>query len=141
MFFAIATLLTAVFIWGLFGGLPSFLRTTTPVYLKPDSAPGVNVGARVERAGIDVGYVHNVEFANGGITIELRIFDDTPLHKSDVCVIHRLHRYDMASLHIEPSIGDPNASLVPLGDPPVMRCVIANGAWPELPGLYEEREN
>lgn len=140
IFCAIAALLALTLVWGFFGDLPSFLRNTTPVYLKPDTASGVEVGARVKRSGIDVGYVHNVELTiDGDVTIELRIFDNTALHDSDVCVIHRLHRYDTATLHIEPSMKS-DASFGPLEDPLVMRCVIANGPWPKLPGLFEQNE-
>ena len=139
--FAALACLAAALVYGVFGELPSFLRKTTSVYLKPDMAPGVEVGSDVYRSRIHIGYVHDIELTeHGDVTVELRIFAGRRLYQSDICVIHRLHRYDKATLHIEPS-GDPHASREPLGDPPVLRCMIANGPWPELPGLLEQTEN
>ena len=132
-------LLVSFVIW--FGDTPSFLKKTRQVVLHPKTASGIEVGVRVKRGGMDIGYVKDINLSiDGEITIELRIYEGMPLRKTDVCVIHRLHRYDTATLHIEMRAGPGNLSEI--ADKPFeMTCVFANGPWPELPGFYEQRAN
>ena len=80
----------------------------------------------------------------GDILIELRVTEDVQLDSSHVCVIHRLHRYDKATIHIDKVIQPLDRILEaaePLGDSPIVRCVIANGPWPDITELTEQVEN
>lgn len=136
--FAAVVVAAVIATCAIFGELPSVLRKTRPVFLRPETANGIEPGTRVYKSGVDIGYVRDVHLTDDGdVTIELRIFDGIGLYQSDVCVIHRLHRYDTATLHIEPTAG-PRSSL---GDPPVLQCLLANGPWPDLRGLNPQSEN
>ena len=138
--FTVSAVVAVIAAYALFGQLPSFLRKTRAVFLKPEFAFGVKEGTRVYKYGVDIGYVGNVtRVIDSGVTIELRIFNAFHLYQSDVCVIHRLHRYDRATFHIESTVG--TRSDEPLGDPPILSCLVANGAWPDLPGLSSQSEN
>ena len=123
----------------LFGPTPTALRATNTVYLKaatPPFPPFVANGTPVLQHGVEIGYVKTTERTlENGVSIELRIFDNVRLHLSDVCVIHRLHRYDTATLYIESGIPANLGHRQPLGDPPVLPH---NGPWPTLPGLLEQ---
>jgi hypothetical protein len=128
---------------------PSFLRPTTSVHIRVPVAPGVSSGTPVKRFGLAVGYVHKIELDDDatGAVIELAVVDDAsmpPISKTDIAVIHRLHRYDDATIYIERDATRAHQlskRSEPLDAPYELPCVIANGPWPKLPQLSLQTEN
>ena len=117
----------------------SFLPARTyAIYIHPDITTGIEEGSAVLKSGIQIGSVRHVQLTDDGqISVELGIRKGYVLRESDICVIHRLHRYDQPTLQIESTPG--NLDTLPEGA--ILNCVIANGAWPEIPGAFAESES
>lgn len=124
---------------------PEFLRPKSVSTLLLPTSYGLREQAPVLRSLFQIGYVNSVNVnADGSIAVEVKLFSDTPLatcYDDEICVIHRLHRYDSATIHIEKDVSKRSAQRNSVSGIADLPYVVANGAWPRIPQLTEETSN
>lgn len=89
--FVLCSLILLAVLIVLFGGRPTFFRTTDQYTITFDNAPGVVQGTPVRKSGVKIGEVERVELDDetGKVRVFIRVEDRYRLRKSDEAVLRQ----------------------------------------------------
>lgn len=115
----VAAVTVAVFLIMIFGEGRSLLRGKYTIYLYFPQAPGVAQGTPVQKNGVNIGRISDVELDDqaGGVKLTARIDSNRKLYTNEVAVLKR------SSL-----LGDAVLEFVPRGEVPVSRELLQDGS-------------
>lgn len=104
---ALATIIVAVTLVFLIGGVPTVLQATYPLYIVLDTAPGVGEGTPVRKFGIRVGKVSRVEIAkdDAGAVVTVEIEERYKLRSDET---FRVNTGMLGDAWLEAIDGDPD---------------------------------